>query len=54
MNCSFFGHADTVSDIKSRLKEEILKLYYSEEIECYYVGNNGNFDFLVQSVLLSL
>ena len=53
MNCTFLGHRDTTSRIKSRLKESILYLQ-RQGVECFYVGNNGSFDALVQNVLLEL
>ena len=53
MNCTFFGHRDAPSSIKARLKESILYLQ-KQGVECFYVGNNGGFDALVQTALLEL
>ncbi len=54
MNCTFFGHNDCPYTVKERIKEEITNLYLNYNIKHFYVGNNGNFDYLVQSVLLEL
>lgn len=53
MVCSFFGHKDTPDNAKFALREIILKLL-SEECVDFWVGNNGNFDFLVQCTLQEL
>lgn len=54
MNCTFFGHRDVSDAIKGDLEESILSLIETERIELFLVGNNGNFDFLVQEVLAGL
>ena len=51
MNCTFFGHQDATSDIKGILKETILYLMETEGVKNFLVGNNGQFDFYVQSAL---
>ena len=53
MNCTFFGHRDAPYVLKSKVKKTILELK-SNDIELFYVGNNGNFDLLVQEVLEEL
>lgn len=53
MNCVFLGHRSVTSIAKLELKAEIIKLK-SSGADCFYVGNNGNFDFLVQSVLCEI
>ena len=50
MNCIFFGHRDAPCSIKGALKKTILSLL-DEGVECFYVGNNGQFDFFAQVVL---
>ncbi len=51
MNCMFLGHRDAPDLIKEILYREILSLIEKEGVKEFYVGNNGNFDFLVQTVL---
>ena len=53
MICTFFGHRDTKESIKTELKSTIIKLI-ENGVNCFYVGNNGNFDLLAQVVLLEL
>ncbi len=53
MNCTFFGHRDAPERIKEKLKGTILSLL-ENGVECFYVGNNGKFDFLVQTALAEL
>ena len=53
MNCTFFGHRDAPSNIKSNLEREIMSLS-DKGVKHFYVGNNGNFDFLVQTTLNKL
>ncbi|MGN0487694.1 MAG: hypothetical protein ACI4HO_00360 [Ruminococcus sp.] len=50
-SCCFFGHKDTPDEIRSKIKEEIIKLIDKECVNTFYVGNQGNFDRLVYSVL---
>ena len=50
MVCTFFGRRNAPSSVKEKLSEiinDLIKRGYDE----FYVGNNGNFDFYVQSVL---
>lgn len=51
MNCSLFGHRTAPSGLRSALKTSILKLIEEQKVKNFYVGNNGNFDYLAQSVL---
>ena len=53
MNCCFIGHADTPFEIRSKLKDTLTVLI-SEGVFDFYVGNNGNFDLLVQDVLIEM
>ena len=54
MNCTFFGHADAPSEIKSKLKEAVTELIASRGVKCFYVGNHGNFDRMALAVLKEL
>lgn len=51
MICTFFGHKDSPNDLKSDLERAVLYMIDSYNVTKFYVGNNGNFDFLVQQVL---
>lgn len=54
MNCTFFGHADAPSEIKSKIKETVTELIVSRGVKCFYVGNHGNFDKMALAVLKEL
>lgn len=51
MTCMFLGHRDAPDFIKEILYKEICMLIENEGVKKFYVGNNGNYDFLVQRVL---
>ena len=50
MACSFFGHHSITQDIEEKLNASITTLI-SEGIHTFYVGNNGQFDLIVQEAL---
>lgn len=52
MGCVFFGHRDSPLSLKEKLEALISELI-SEGIKDFFVGNNGNFDYLVQTILAS-
>ena len=54
MTCCFFGHRDTPYQIKNDLRDLLIKLIKEKKIDRFLVGNNGNFDGLVISVLSEL
>lgn len=54
MNCTFFGHADAPSEIEDKLKETVTELIVNRGVNCFYVGNHGNFDRMALSVLKEL
>lgn len=54
MNCTFFGHSDAPQEIKYMLQEKITQLIEKRDVNCFYVGNHGNFDRMVLSVLKEL
>ncbi len=51
MICTFFGHKDSPDDLKSDIERALLDMIDNCNVTKFYVGNNGNFDFLVQRVL---
>lgn len=50
MVCTFFGHKDAQPQIIDILKAEIYKLI-ENNVRLFLVGNNGNYDFMVQNLL---
>ena len=52
--CTFFGHRDAKETIEPILKSTILHLIEKEQVDIFYVGNNGCFDLIVQKTLNSL
>ena len=53
MVCTFFGKRDAPSSVRGRVRDEINRLI-DEGVDLFYVGNNGNFDLPLQSVLLDI
>ncbi len=49
--CTFFGHRDCPDHIRSALLEQICDLIENCGVDMFYVGNQGQFDTLVHSVL---
>ena len=54
MTCAFFGHKETPSSIKHLLEEEIRRMIEDEGCDNFLVGNQGQFDAMVYSVLKQL
>ena len=52
--CTFFGHRDCPETIKPRLREVLVDLITNNEVDTFYVGNQGRFDGIVRSVLREL
>ena len=52
--CTFFAHRDCPDAIKSRLREVLIDLIENRSVNMFYVGNQGQFDTLVRSVLRHL
>lgn len=50
MICTFFGHKDTPDSVALILRNTI-NCCIEEGVRLFIVGNNGNFDFLVQKTL---
>ena len=49
--CAFFGHRDCPETIKPKIREAIIDLIENHGVTMFYVGNQGNFDRMVRSVL---
>ena len=54
MTCTFIGHRDIPESIKDKLKATLIELICEAGVENFYVGNSGNFDRIVLSVLREL
>ena len=52
--CTFFGHSLITKDISSELKKTLINLIVKENVKKFYVGNHGDFDHIVHSVLIEL
>jgi len=46
-----FGHRNAEKNTEEKLRAVITYLIKYENVNTFYVGNNGNFDLLVQKVL---
>lgn len=52
--CTFFGHHDCPSTIRSNLRGVLVDLIEHHGVDVFYVGNHGAFDAMVRSVLSEL
>lgn len=49
--CTFFGHRDSPEIIKPKIRTAVIDLIENHGVTMFYVGNQGNFDRMVRSVL---
>lgn len=49
--CTFFGHRDSPEIIKPKIRTAVIDLIENHGVSMFYVGNQGNFDRMVRSVL---
>lgn len=49
--CTFFGHRDCPETIKPKIRAAVIDLIENHGVTMFYVGNQGNFDRMVRSVL---
>ena len=49
--CPFFGQRDCPETIKPKIRTAIIDLIENHGVTMFYVGNQGNFDRMVRSVL---
>lgn len=54
MICTFFGHRDTPQAVKPLLKEVCIDLIENQNVDHFYVGNQGSFDYIVRKLLADL
>ena len=52
--CTFFGHRDASKEIETKLKSVLLDLIKNKNVTMFYVGNHGNFDYIVRGILKEL
>lgn len=52
--CTFFGHRDCPAVIKDELRKIMVELIEKNNVDLFYVGNEGGFDRMVRSVLREL
>ncbi|WP_298736116.1 hypothetical protein [uncultured Subdoligranulum sp.] len=50
-SCTFFGHRDCPESIKPKIHAAVVDLIENHGVTMFYVGNQGNFDRMVRSVL---
>lgn len=54
MICTFFGHRDASGAGRPLLREVLLELIEQKGVNRFFVGNQGNYDALVRSLLAEL
>lgn len=52
--CTFIGHKDCPDKIKSKLRKTIEELIVNENVDTFYVGTHGGFDYFVYETLCDL
>ena len=52
--CSFCGHRDADSSLRTQIKAAIMDIIENEDITTFYSGGMGNFDSLCESVVREL
>lgn len=52
--CTFFGHRECSDSIKTKLREVLIDLITSHNVDMFYVGNQGQFDAIVRGALREL
>ena len=51
MVCTFFGHRDTPEKIEPMLKSALMDLIMNKNVDKFYVGNEGKFDYMARRLL---
>ena len=52
--CTFFGHRDSPSSVKTSLYAAIEQLICNQRVDTFYVGTQGSFDRMVYGALVEL
>ncbi len=50
-SCTFVGHKDTPKEIKPVLRSVLINLIKHKDVDTFYVGTHGSFDFIVLNLL---
>lgn len=53
-SCTFFGHRDTPKEAEPTLRSALVDLIENKNVTNFYVGNQGNFDYMVKRCLIEL
>lgn len=54
MTVTFFGHKNTPFDVYTQLLETVTHLIENEGAELFFIGNQGNFDYMARKILKML
>ena len=54
MKCTFFGHSNTSEQIQPKLEAVLIDLIEHYDVNIFYVGNHGDFDYIVKKTLKKL
>ncbi len=54
LTCTFFGNKNTPIEVLPYLRRIIIDLIENENVNYFYVGNHGAFDYMVRDVLKEL
>lgn len=54
MTCTFFGHRKCPKEVVLPLKSTLEDLIEKQNVDMFYVGNQGNFDSTVRKILRQL
>ena len=46
--CTFFGHRDCPETIRPALRRLLVDLIENRNVDMFYVGNQGGFDYMVR------
>ena len=52
--CSFFGHRNAPQSLCHTIRENIENLILQRNVDCFMVGNQGDFDYMVLKALRQL
>lgn len=50
-SCTFFGHKNIPKKIEPILQSTLIDLIKNKNVDLFYVGNHGSFDYLVRKTL---
>ena len=52
--CTFFGHRECPDSVKIKSQEVLIDLITNNDVDMFYMGNQGQFDAIVHGVLREL